>query len=285
MQMQALNADKLVRAPRGVARVVHLGNHGVRVQSVVRPHARQQSTRFVSCPSSAVQAMEQDTLSSDSECEGECLLGSKVVVTVEKTSWNSRKLHATVAIDAPVELVWSRLTDYAGLGDFIPSLVENKVVKLIENGAQVYQVGAQDVAMGATFRATCTLDCVEWPAGIPEERTAKEGDGKDGLLPYPKDTMTQAPMKDISFELVKGDFKAFRGLWRLQPQFMGADGQYDSSTTRLCYSVYVKPQSWLPVGLISSRIQKEVLRNLEAVQIHAESLHSSSGSSSRGESD
>ena len=46
-----------------------------------------------------------------------------VEVHLEKTSWNSRKLFASINIGAPVETVWGALTDYDGLHNFIPSLV------------------------------------------------------------------------------------------------------------------------------------------------------------------
>lgn len=68
--------------------------------------------------------------------------GSVVNVQVEKTSWNSRKLYASVNINAPVSLVWNCLTDYEGLSSFIPSLVENRCLQQKSNGAVVYQVGA-----------------------------------------------------------------------------------------------------------------------------------------------
>ena len=46
-----------------------------------------------------------------------------VEVQLEKTSWNSRKLFASISIQAPVETVWGALTDYEGLQNFIPSLI------------------------------------------------------------------------------------------------------------------------------------------------------------------
>lgn len=45
-------------------------------------------------------------------------------------------------------------------------------------------------------------------------------------------------------------------------------------STLLCYSLYVQPQAWLPVGIIQSRIEKEVVRNLDAVRKYAEQLQS-----------
>lgn len=61
-------------------------------------------------------------------------------IEVEKTSWSSRRLYARVLIQAPAELVWACLTDYDGLGDFIPSLVENRCLQRKSDGCRLYQV-------------------------------------------------------------------------------------------------------------------------------------------------
>lgn len=100
--------------------------------------------------------------------------------------------------------------------------------------------------------------------------------------------------------------QAFRGVWRMQPSKAGSSSGSSSSQSSaggsfasgdeetgsgsgsgsqqqgaqgdgclLCYSLYVMPQAWLPVGLIQSRIEKEVMNNLEAIRRHAEKLHKS----------
>lgn len=43
-----------------------------------------------------------------------------VAVIVEPASNNARRLYARVDIAAPVRIVWDSLTDYDGLGNFIP---------------------------------------------------------------------------------------------------------------------------------------------------------------------
>jgi hypothetical protein len=43
-----------------------------------------------------------------------------VAVTVEPAGNNARRLYAGVDVYAPVSVIWSALTDYDGLGDFIP---------------------------------------------------------------------------------------------------------------------------------------------------------------------
>ena len=46
-----------------------------------------------------------------------------LTVTVEPAGGNSRCCFAGIEISAPVECVWSALTNYEGLGDFIPGAV------------------------------------------------------------------------------------------------------------------------------------------------------------------
>ena len=43
-----------------------------------------------------------------------------MALVVEAASNNARTLFAGVDIDAPVSVVWDSLTDYDGLGTFIP---------------------------------------------------------------------------------------------------------------------------------------------------------------------
>ena len=63
-----------------------------------------------------------------------------VSIQVDKTSWNSRRIYASISITAPVEMVWDALTDYDNLGTFIPSLVENRCLERTGRTAVLYQV-------------------------------------------------------------------------------------------------------------------------------------------------
>lgn len=62
--------------------------------------------------------------------------------------------------------------------------------------------------------------------------------------------------------------QTFRGVWRIQQQEIAQDSA--PPATRLSYALFVRPQKWLPVALIQSRIQSEVAANLAAVQAYAE---------------
>lgn len=196
-----------------------------------------------------------------------------VSVVMENTSWSSRRIFASVPIQAAVDVVWDCLTDYKGLSSFIPSLVESRCLKRKHNGAVVYQVGAQDVAMGVKFSAACTLDCTEFPTGMPDTLCCKGGTGSDGLPPFPKHSLMSVPSRDIVFNSVGGDFSAFRGVWRMQPLQQSSRSPSSTATgTMLCYSLHVQPLAWLPVGVIQDRIGAGILSNMEAIQRHAEVL-------------
>lgn len=45
----------------------------------------------------------------------------------------------------------------------------------------------------------------------------------------------------------------------------------------LSYSVFVRPQRWLPVQLVQPRIEQEIRANLLAVCRHAASCHAAAG--------
>jgi hypothetical protein len=111
------------------------------------------------------------------------------------------------------------------LGNFIPSLLENRCLERKSNGAVLRQVGAQDVAMGVKFSAACTLDCTEYLEGVPaalcsmsgsssssdeDADTDSDASGRDDvgtLLPLPRSTLPGQPCQDIAFNQLDGDFQ------------------------------------------------------------------------------
>lgn len=63
--------------------------------------------------------------------------------------------------------------------------------------------------------------------------------------------------------------QSFRGVWRMQQQ-QTPEAEGGSARTRLSYALFVRPQKWMPIGLIQNRIEGEVIANLTAVRAHAE---------------
>lgn len=190
---------------------------------------------------------------------------SCVVVTVDKPGMFTRALFAGVDIDTPCEVVWRCLTGYDDLGTFIPSLAVNRCLQKFSNGCRLEQVGEQDVALGAKFKARVVLSIHEYEGGVPKSQLAEDKEP----FPLPRSPIPESVSRprDITFEQVEGDFVCFKGVWRMQ-QGTSPD------TTCLSYSVLVTPQVWLPVGLVEGRISAEIRRNLTAVKQHAERTYS-----------
>ncbi|MEW5307304.1 MAG: hypothetical protein WDW36_009711 [Sanguina aurantia] len=113
----------------------------------------------------------------------------RIAVVIEKPSWNSRRLFASLEIDAPADRVWFALTDYENLGTFIPSLVENQCLSRSGDTAVLRQVGAVEVTLGIRFRAACTLECTEYATGVPEWLVAADSDALDDKLPRPRNVL------------------------------------------------------------------------------------------------
>lgn len=53
---------------------------------------------------------------------------------------NRRRIRSTVAIDAPLHIVWNILTDYERLADFVPGLAVSQLLDKGRNYARLYQV-------------------------------------------------------------------------------------------------------------------------------------------------
>lgn len=84
--------------------------------------------------------MSAPAVVSAAQAAGRRPLRQEVSVKLTATSFSSRKLQASVDINAPLPVVWEALTDYDNLGSFIPSLVENRCIERRKQGCLLYQV-------------------------------------------------------------------------------------------------------------------------------------------------
>jgi hypothetical protein len=66
--------------------------------------------------------------------------------------------------------------------------------------------------------------------------------------------------KEITFQMVEGDFKDFSGSWCLESYSLGQE-----TGTNLCYTVKVWPKLTMPVGIIERRLAKDLQLNLLAI--------------------
>ncbi len=137
-------------------------------------------------------------------------------------------VHSSVYIPARPESVWSVLTDYDHLREFIPGLLESRLledhgaVKLIE------QVG-QGSWLFVGKKARVVLEV--------EERRNQE----------------------LDFHVVDGDFNVFDGAWVLYPRQAG-------HATLLTYRLTARPKFFAPGFVIRHVLRRDVPQRLAAVR-------------------
>ncbi|KAK9116094.1 hypothetical protein Sjap_015041 [Stephania japonica] len=185
-----------------------------------------------------------------------------VEIEIDMLGKNYRRIGARIGIDASLRVVWDVLTDYDNLSDFIPGLVESRLVERRGNFAKLFQhsfgflsskqehkVGEQDLAFGVKFKAKGILDCYE----------------KDlENLPF-------GHKRDIEFNMVEGDFQTFEGKWSIE-QITKGRHEVQAYQTTLSYVVDVKPKLWLPVGLVEGRICRDIKMSLSCIRDESEKV-------------
>ncbi len=169
---------------------------------------------------------EQKPLSLESELANQ---EEPIEQTMERLPRGVRRLAAQLRTPVEYELLWSTLTDYERLSEFIPNLALSRVISRNENQVQLRQVGSQKL-LGLTFSAEVLLELVENFAG--------------GIL---------------QFQLIKGDFRRFEGAWKLTKL-------PNSKGTSLLYELTVQGCVGMPVSLIEQRLKEDLMTNLLAVE-------------------
>ncbi|KAK7330900.1 hypothetical protein VNO77_25106 [Canavalia gladiata] len=171
-----------------------------------------------------------------------------VHIEVTKLEKNSRRIQSRISIEAPLPDIWSILTDYERLADFIPGLAVSQLLQKGDKFARLLQIGQQNLAFGIKFNAKGILDCYE-----------KE-----------LETLPSGMRREIEFKMIEGDFQLFEGKWSiLQPFNSGScevESQVREVSTTLSYIVDVKPKLWLPVSLIEGRLCNEIKTNLTSIR-------------------
>ncbi|XP_030471492.1 uncharacterized protein LOC115689555 [Syzygium oleosum] len=200
--------------------------------------------------------------------EGESVSGDGVFIEIKETGNNSRRILSRIGIDATLDTIWSILTDYERLSDFIPGLAVSELMEKRENFARLYQIGQQNLAFGLKFNAKGVVDCYE----------------KD------LECLPSGRRRDIEFKMIEGDFQVFEGKWSIEQLNVGA---YEDSSptngqefqTTLSYIVDVKPKLWLPVRLVEGRLCNEIMMNLSCIREEARKINSKSLTAPMGQED
>ncbi len=151
--------------------------------------------------------------------------------TMEKLPNGARRLAVQLRTPIKADLIWAVLTDYNKLCEFIPNLASSKLLSRVGNKVQLHQVGKQQL-IGFNFSAKVLLE-------LEENQTTGE----------------------LSFHLLKGDFRRFEGTWKVTPLKSGG--------SCLLYELTVQGCIGMPVGLIEKRIKNDLKANLRSVESEA----------------
>ncbi|KAJ0972011.1 hypothetical protein J5N97_019970 [Dioscorea zingiberensis] len=156
---------------------------------------------------------------------------------VEVVSWRERRIKACILVDTDVESVWSVLTDYERLADFVPNLIYSGRIPCPHSGRIWLEQRGQQRALYWHIEARVVLDLQELP------------DLNDG--------------RELYFAMVDGDFKKFEGKWSVKagPRAL---------TAILSYEVNVIPTFNFPAIFIERIIRSDLPVNLQAIACRAE---------------
>ena len=178
-----------------------------------------------------------------------------VLVGIENTSPNSRRISGEIIIDTNIDDIWSILSDYDNLSTNVPNLVESKVINNVRGivGARprVYQRGAIGI-FGFEFGADVTMDMTE---NVFHDNNVGDSIEEDDHKMY-----------SIDFECVDSQFFGqFDGAWVLE--------EYSTTKTMVKYIVDVMPKGPVPVAALEWRIKEDVPTNIMSVAKSAKALN------------
>ena len=155
--------------------------------------------------------------------------GNTIEQTMEVLPGGTRRLAAQLTTFVDFDSLWQVLTNYNQLSEFIPNLISSVVISRAENQVQLKQIGSQEF-LGFNFSAEVFIDLIE-----------------------------DRPNGEISFSLIKGDFRRFEGSWKISksPLVEGSS---------LTYELTVQGCLGMPVKLIEKHLHKNLINNLLSVE-------------------
>jgi ribosome-associated toxin RatA of RatAB toxin-antitoxin module len=165
------------------------------------------------------------------ERSGHSLCGLDTIQqAMERLPQGMRRLAVQLRVNLDPTWLWTVLTDYEHLHEFIPNLASSRVLWRRQGQVALEQTGTQQFC-GLRFSARVQLELSEDP--------------------------TQGRLR---FRMLEGDFRCFEGSW-----WVGAD----TTSTWLLYELTVQGKPGMPIGLIEQRLQQDLASNLRGVQEEA----------------
>lgn len=173
------------------------------------------------------------------------LLGGESIVRTIDLDNGITRVTGKILIDAPPEDVWTVITDYNNHQNFIPKVLESRL--LSNNGTRqvLYQRGKSGMLF---FRKTVQITL----------------------------QVESEPVSRISFKILEGDFRIYQGNWLLE----ALPGKRASMLT---FEATIQPDFFAPSFFVRSVQKNDLPKILEAVKLRSESLHGLAYSADEGQ--
>ena len=155
--------------------------------------------------------------------------GKTIEQTMEVLPGGTRRLAAQLKTQLDFDPLWSVLTDYNNLSEYIPNLLSSSVISRVNNQVQLRQIGSQEF-LGFNFSAEVLMKLIE-----------------------------DKPNGQLRFSLLKGDFRRFEGSWTISKSSL-----FEGSS--LTYELVVQGCLGMPVSLIEKHLRKNLITNLMSVE-------------------
>lgn len=158
----------------------------------------------------------------------------EIHISIQKEQGAKRQVNVQMSIPYPIEQVWQCITNYDRLVDAIPNLVHCRQLGQTGMNKLLEMVGYCQI-LNIRFSMRLVLDVVE-------------------SAPY-----------QIKTQLVEGDLRSYRGVWRLE--------EIRDRTTILSYSAEIVPKLGMSIGLLERQAQILLPHNFLAIRRYLDQVH------------
>ena len=166
-----------------------------------------------------------------SDWEKTALDDGQTIITGDKGNYVAK-----ILITASPQTVWSVLTDYNNLSNFLPNTVSSQIVEVNDNRWIVEQIDERQI-LGVTARSRIVTESI------------------------------QTPQSRIDFSLVDGDLETMQGYWQLQQLSGSKQGQVE---VLLEYAVEAQPKSGIPTRVFYPIFRNSLNPTLNAIRQESE---------------
>ncbi|KAK9813756.1 hypothetical protein WJX73_007148 [Symbiochloris irregularis] len=167
--------------------------------------------------------------------------GSDRIKVLQLDKPRSKRVVGEVCVNTTVEQVWSVITDFEALPEFIPNLETTELVEGSPPGCVWLRQKACSQSLFWRLQASAVL----------ELREVHKPHGR----------------RELRFHMLEGDLQEFTGRWVLEPVH-----EDDQELCQLRYEISIVPKQYIPASIVRQVIKCGLPANLDALASRAERI-------------